>query len=126
MDGLQWYPRCIVIEAEDRAVARVKVTRRFTWVGLMMLATTCAVGAPRADVRESPAITASAMTLPAGAGPSHAAQPDTDADNDEGVTDLYGNDVTSAVANYKLDVDGSLYEAHSPQTQLPRLGSPKS
>jgi hypothetical protein len=49
-----------------------------------------------------------------------------DADGEEGVTDLYGNDVTSAVATYKLDVDGSLYEAHSPRTQLPRLGSPKS
>jgi len=40
--------------------------------------------------------------------------------------DLYGNDVTDAVAKYKLDSDGSLYELHSPQTQLPRLGSPKS
>jgi hypothetical protein len=40
--------------------------------------------------------------------------------------DLYGNDVTDAVAKYKLDSHGSLYELHSPQTQLPRLGSPKS
>ena len=34
--------------------------------------------------------------------------------------------ITDAVAKYKLDSDGSLYELHSPQTQLPRLGSPKS
>ena len=40
--------------------------------------------------------------------------------------DLYGNDVSNAVAQYKLDPSGSLYELHSPQTQLPRLGSPKS
>lgn len=43
-----------------------------------------------------------------------------------GAVDLYGNDVTDAVATYKLDADGSLYELHSPQTELPRLASPKS
>src|SRR4030081_3360503 len=47
------------------------------------------------------------------------------ADHD-GDLDLYGNDVTDAVAKYKRDSDGSLYEAHSPQTQIARLGSPKS
>ena len=45
---------------------------------------------------------------------------------DEVDVDLYGNDVTDAVAKYKLDSYGSLYELHSPETQLPRLGSPKS
>jgi len=39
--------------------------------------------------------------------------------------DLYGNEVSDAVAEYKLDATGSLYETHSPQTELPRLGSPK-
>lgn len=46
--------------------------------------------------------------------------------DDAGQLDLYGNDVSEAVATYRLDADGSLYEAHSPQTQLPKLGSPKS
>jgi hypothetical protein len=45
---------------------------------------------------------------------------------DDNEIDLYGNDVSDAVAKYKLDSDGSLYELHSPQTQLPRLGSPKT
>jgi len=40
--------------------------------------------------------------------------------------DLYGNEVTEAIAKYKFDATGSLYETHSPQTELPRLGSPKS
>jgi hypothetical protein len=40
--------------------------------------------------------------------------------------DLYGNDVSDAVAKYQLDSDGSLYELHSPQTQLARLASPKT
>jgi hypothetical protein len=45
---------------------------------------------------------------------------------EEGEMDLYGNDVTAAVASYRLDAAGTLYEAHSPQTQLPKLGPPKS
>src|SRR5213593_438449 len=42
-----------------------------------------------------------------------------------GTADLYGNDVTDAVAEYALDAAGSLHELHSPQTELPRLGIPK-
>lgn len=45
---------------------------------------------------------------------------------DQGSIDLYGNDVSPAVATYSFDALGSLYEVHSPQTQLPRLGSPKT
>jgi hypothetical protein len=40
--------------------------------------------------------------------------------------DAYGNEVTDAVAQYTLDGAGTLYELHSPQVELPRLGSPKS
>jgi hypothetical protein len=40
--------------------------------------------------------------------------------------DAYGNEVTNAVAEYTLDPTGSLYELHSPQIELPHLGSPKS
>jgi hypothetical protein len=40
--------------------------------------------------------------------------------------DAYGNEVTHAVAEYSLDRDGSLYERHAPQVELPHLGSPKS
>jgi hypothetical protein len=47
-------------------------------------------------------------------------------DEADGIIDLYGNEVTDAVAKYTLDPTGSLYELHSPQTELPRLGSPKS
>lgn len=48
------------------------------------------------------------------------------ADDGESSTDLFGNEVTDAVAKYKLDAEGSLYELHSPHTELPHLGSPKS
>lgn len=42
------------------------------------------------------------------------------------IVDLYGNEVNDAIATYTLDPGGSLYELHSPQTEVPRLGSPKS
>jgi hypothetical protein len=47
-------------------------------------------------------------------------------DDSDGPVDLLGNEVADAVAKYKFDATGSLYETHSPQTELPRLGSPKS
>jgi hypothetical protein len=40
--------------------------------------------------------------------------------------DFYGNGVSSAVAEYRLDQAGSLYEEHAPQIELPRLGEPKT
>jgi hypothetical protein len=51
---------------------------------------------------------------------------DDDSDEASGFVDLYGNEVTDAIATYTLDQGGSLYELHSPQTELPRLGIPKS
>ena len=42
-----------------------------------------------------------------------------------GSPDLYGNEVIEAVTTYELDDAGSLYEVHSPQTELPELGSPQ-
>ena len=40
--------------------------------------------------------------------------------------DLYGNEVTDAVAKYRFDAGGSLYELHSPQTEVPKLAPPKT
>jgi hypothetical protein len=39
--------------------------------------------------------------------------------------DFNGNEVRQAIAQYKIDPTGALYEEHSPDTELPRLGSPK-
>jgi len=47
-------------------------------------------------------------------------------ESNDAFTDLYGNEVNDALATYTLDQAGSLYELHSPQTELPRLGIPKS
>ena len=48
------------------------------------------------------------------------------ASDNDAIVDLYGNEVNDAIATYTLDPAGSLYELHSPQTEVPRLGSPKS
>jgi hypothetical protein len=45
---------------------------------------------------------------------------------DGGIVDAFGNEVTQAVATYKMDSSGDVYEEHSPQTEVPRLGSPKT
>lgn len=52
--------------------------------------------------------------------------PPPSAAENEGDLDLIGNPVTDAVARYKYDQTGSLYEVHSPQTELPRLAPPTS
>jgi hypothetical protein len=42
----------------------------------------------------------------------------------KGSSDLFGNEISDAVARYTLDETGALYEVHSPETELPRLTSP--
>lgn len=55
-----------------------------------------------------------------------AVEPDATDDGVDGPVDLNGNEISPALATYSLDALGSLYEVHSPQTELPRLGSPKT
>ena len=38
--------------------------------------------------------------------------------------DLRGNEISRPVARYRVDDTGTLYEEHSPQTELPRLKQP--
>jgi hypothetical protein len=77
---------------------------------------------PQVVTSTQPARPAVTLTVAATDGPSErSAQQGAD-----GIVDLYGNEVIDAIATYSLDPAGSLYELHSPQTELPRLGSPKS
>ncbi len=69
---------------------------------------------------------ASDQIEPPGTANGDASAPDVRSDDPDDLPDFYGNDVAPAVAKYRLDATGSLYELHSPQTELPRLGSPKS
>ena len=48
-----------------------------------------------------------------------------DDDPDDGAQmDLQGDEVTPAVATYKFDTQGNIYETHAPHTAVPHLGSP--
>ena len=38
--------------------------------------------------------------------------------------DLFGNEIEEAVADYRFDLRGGVYERHSPDTAVPKLGSP--
>jgi hypothetical protein len=78
-----------------------------------------------------PRVVTSSLSAPRAAATSPVAM--TDGPNERhaqpdaaGAVDLYGNEVSDAIATYSLDPAGSLYELHSPQTELPRLASPKS
>jgi len=101
--------------------ASIALTALFAMLAL------CATVTPQLVTLSQPPTLAATATAPASdqvdvpEGPA--------AGSDEGgdaIRDLYGNDVTSAVAKYTLDATGSLYEVHSPQTELPRLKGPKS
>jgi hypothetical protein len=44
---------------------------------------------------------------------------------DEGAQmDLEGDQVTPALAKYRFDAQGNIYETHAPHTEVPHLGSP--
>jgi hypothetical protein len=40
--------------------------------------------------------------------------------------DLFGNEIEEAVADYRVDQRGGIYERHSPDTAVPKLGLPKT
>lgn len=40
--------------------------------------------------------------------------------------DIHGNQVTPALADYRVDLRGTMYERHAPHTALPELGEPEA
>ena len=38
--------------------------------------------------------------------------------------DLFGNEIEEAIADYRIDLRGGIYERHSPETEVAKLGSP--
>jgi hypothetical protein len=107
------------------ATARVALKTVVAIVAMILIATTSPLLAPQPPI-DSGTSTSTSVLPSSTERPVPYAQPDAPGTDEETATDLYGNDVTAAVARYKLDATGSLYEAHSPQTQLAKLGSPKS
>ena len=100
-----------------KAPAQLGVTAAILFVGGGLLITHGSVTASRSVANLTVSLAASDAATPQ----HHADPPD-----DGAVVDLYGNEVTDAIATYSIDPAGSVYELHSPQTEVPRLGSPKS
>jgi hypothetical protein len=73
-----------------------------------------------------------AVSSPAHAGkvsPFEAAVPwqsiSPDDDDTPRAVDLRGNEIARPVARYRIDRRGTLYEVHSPDTEVPRLRPPR-
>ena len=90
----------------------------------------CAVFAPQFVTRSHFATEPQKAPPPADVRPasvwSDTADDDVQGDDIPENLDLYGNEVTDAVAKYRFDASGSLYELHSPQTEVPKLAPPKT
>jgi hypothetical protein len=104
-------------EAVVKAPARLGVTAAILFVAGGFLITHGSVTPSRSVPKAAVRLTATDASV---------TPPRTSSAGDDAVVDLYGNEVNDAIATYTLDPAGSLYELHSPQTELPRLASPKS
>ena len=98
------------------APARLGVVALVIRVGVGSLMTHRRVTSTRSQPADDITLTASDAAARARQSPT----------TDGAAVDLYGNEVSDAIATYSLDPAGSLYELHSPQTELPRLAEPKS
>lgn len=96
-------------------------------VGLAIaaLTTLMTTGAILTSQGVTPSQSASAIEDPFHTAPD-AAAPMFDDQSSEDPVDLFGNPVSDAVATYKVDATGTLYESHSPRTEVPRLAPPKT
>jgi hypothetical protein len=95
---------------------------RCALAAIVFIVLACALFTPQvvtsSRLGDRPPVSTAAADAPSGRRAGH--------DAAAGTVDLYGNEVIDAIATYSLDPGGSLYEVHSPQTELPKLGSPKS
>jgi hypothetical protein len=123
--GAAWHYGCTASTAED--VVRTGTRISLVVIILMLIVSVSVVSrlssAEPSDVRM---VHRSQMLQEVPPPADVQAVPHERADEGAGIADLYGNEVSDAVAKYKADGAGALYELHSPQTEVPRLGSPKS
>src|SRR5213593_4725394 len=122
--SVAWHFGCNVQRGEEKVTATTRVALKFVFIAIVAIAMTSPLLAPQTPTDRG--TSTSTRVMPSSTErPRPYAQPDgpnAPGMDEESTTDLFGNDVASAVARYKLDAAGSLYEAHSPQTQLAKLG----
>jgi hypothetical protein len=51
-------------------------------------------------------------------------EPDHPPASEDPRVDLFGNEIEEAIADYRIDLRGGVYERHSPDTAVQKLGSP--
>ena len=74
-----------------------------------------------------PATSAEVTAQPADRAASVLIEPSVEADDPlDPRVDLFGNEVEDALADYRIDHGGDVYEQHSPETALQKLGSPST
>ena len=76
----------------------------------------------QSPVRTPPRWSASASLMEPGAAVANDAS--AAADDAPQRLDVRGNEIARPVARYRIDARGSLYEVHSPETEVPRLKPP--
>jgi len=121
---IAWHLRCKATGGRSLVIGMLRV-------GLVLLVLALlASGQPREQFGNDPELAA----IGRGDAASHASRlglpsqmitRPTDESGDAAI-DMYGNIVDEAVATYKVDPTGTPYEAHSPQTELPRIAPPRS
>ncbi len=100
---------------------------------LLVVAGVSRTPAATAAKASTAAKSAASASVPHDSGPtfSHPVDPhdglvSADTEPDDGTqVDLQGDEVTAAVARYRFDAQGNIYETHAPHTEVPRLGTPQ-
>ena len=109
--------RSLIVRVGAATGATALVAAAFLWFG----------GVPSNAGARSPRAyyTASGTRLPAvPPAPSSVAGPLDELLEGETRTALQGDEVSEALATYGIDGAGNLYEVHSPETEVPKLGRP--
>ncbi len=99
-------------------------------VGLLLLLVTGLSFATPASAK-APGPSSAGISQDAGKMLAHPAAPqglpslgDQDDPDDGTQVDLEGDEVTPALAKYRFDAQGNIYETHAPHTEVPHLGAP--
>jgi hypothetical protein len=98
-------------------IGSVLLGRQLITTRMAAMTLTTAIEAPTSDSPSS----AASLVDPRTTGPNENDDRNTDPPQR---LDLRGNEIARPVAGYRIDQHGSLYEVHSPQTEVPRLKSP--
>lgn len=105
------------MRAQCAGIAAIWIVSLLAGRGLRLSADTSPIPATSAEITAQPT---------ARSGEASGAPPVEGGDSEAPRVDLIGNEVEDALADYRIDQGGSVYERHSPDTAVQRLGSPST